>query len=139
MTKFKKYLLEKEISQNELANAIGMDKHTMSKIAQGHILPTKKDIDKICLFLSCSINDLFLPEEIPGLTPSYPLQPVATTLKREIYIKYIKRPLKRRRYKLTTEIDIDLWAELTPDKLKEFNCESLSEFNRIAILEKLKK
>lgn len=139
MPKIKKLLFEKGINQNTLAIAIGIDEATISKYANYKTFPTRQQLIDMVGFLNCTIDDLYFSDELPIADNFIKLQEVASALNKE-FKKYVKRPSSRRRKKVQTELDIGIWADyLSSEQLKEMGCESICEFIRIAILEKIQR
>lgn len=57
--KIKEKRLEKELSQEELANIIGLDQSDLSKIERGALNPSLKMIERIAKGLNCNISISF--------------------------------------------------------------------------------
>lgn len=56
-------LRECGITQQELADEIGVSKSTISRYIKGEIMPSLKNIINMSFFLDCDIADLVNPDE----------------------------------------------------------------------------
>ena len=55
--------VEKNMTQKELAQAVGISRHTMNAIESGEYNPTIKLCRKICRLLEKGLDDLFWEDE----------------------------------------------------------------------------
>ena len=62
--KLKAARAEKDLTQQQLADAIGVSRQTMNAIEKGDYNPTVNLCIKICMALGKTLNDLFWEEEI---------------------------------------------------------------------------
>lgn len=51
-------LIEQDISQNDFANAIGVDKSTISRYIQKQRMPTIKNVINMAYVLRCDVDEL---------------------------------------------------------------------------------
>ena len=75
--KLKLARLERDMSQADLAQAVGVTRQTIGLIESGNYNPTLKLCVAICQALGKTLNDLFWEEETPGNTPSKTNAPAA--------------------------------------------------------------
>ncbi len=54
----------KDLSQKELAEAIGTSRQTVNAIEQGEYNPTIKLCRAICLALGCTLDELFWEDDV---------------------------------------------------------------------------
>lgn len=52
------------MTQRELADAIGVDESTVSRYLRGYLMPTAKNIVNIAYVLDCDISDLIPCDEL---------------------------------------------------------------------------
>jgi Predicted transcriptional regulators len=62
--KLKAARAEKDLTQQQLADAIGVSRQTMNAIEKGDYNPTVNLCIKICMALGKTLNDLFWEEEV---------------------------------------------------------------------------
>jgi putative transcriptional regulator len=55
---------EKDMSQQELANEVGINRATLSMIETGTVLPTIDILLKIARVLNCLVTDLYRKEDL---------------------------------------------------------------------------
>lgn len=60
--KMRKARQEKNLSQGELAKAVGVARQTINMVESGEYNPTLSLCIKICTVLGCTLNDLFWEE-----------------------------------------------------------------------------
>lgn len=78
MPKYKAILAEKDLLQKDLAAQIGISAEETSKLARGKILPTVKNLKKICALLEVKPLDIYTKGEIDLLSvgkSNEPLEP----------------------------------------------------------------
>ena len=75
--KLKLARLERDMSQADLAQAVGVTRQTIGLIESGNYNPTLKLCVAICQALGKTLNDLFWEEETTGNTPSKTNAPAA--------------------------------------------------------------
>lgn len=62
--KVKEKRIEKNLKQSELAEKIGIDVPSMSRIEQYKCLPIPQTMDKLVKALECEVEDIYEPHEI---------------------------------------------------------------------------
>lgn len=62
--KLKERITERETTQKELAENIGYTEADMSRVVNGHVLPTPAKMTAICRELQCGVLDIYDKREI---------------------------------------------------------------------------
>ena len=72
--KLKSARAEQDLSQLELANAVGVTRQTINQIENGEYNPTIKLCIAICKVLHKTLDQIFWPEEISSIHKDYELE-----------------------------------------------------------------
>ena len=141
MPKIKEVLAEKNISQNQLAKIVHQDFNSITKVVINNIcnfkvIPSKDLLNKICLILNTTPNDLYFPEELDykncfvenrGGIPPLKLKSSKTldTDNKKIHTISLRIDKEIRKFLSDSEV------------MKNYGVKTFSEFVRLLIKEKI--